>query len=174
MGGTQSTSEFEGDPNVPDALGLTARNKAAIRSSFKLVQEDLKGNGHRFFCHLFDTFPEFQDLFVAVRGVAPEELKTSKKLAAHGLFFMSAVEAFVANMEELEVLEELLRKMAARHNQFGLTKADYQRATKLFVEFFLSMPEVEKLDVKRDFLLESWHKLFAVAVDVIAKYIVPL
>ena len=61
-----------------------------------------------------------------MRGVPREELKTSKKLAAHGLLFMSAVDAVVANMEEMEVLEELLRKVAVRHNQFGITKLDYQ------------------------------------------------
>ncbi|CAG0894154.1 unnamed protein product [Darwinula stevensoni] len=175
MGGIQSTSEVEGDvdADAPDALGLTARNKAIIRNSFKLLQPNLKGHGHAFFCHLFDTYPEYQDLFVAVRGVPPEELKTSKKLAAHGLLFMTAVDAVVANMEEQEILEELMRKMAARHNPFGLTKADYKKATRLFVDFFLSMPEVEKLDVKKDILLESWQKLFDVAVDVIAKYIEP-
>ena len=48
-----------------------------------------------------------------------------------------------------------------------------QNATKLFVDFFLTMPEMEKLNVKRDFLVESWQKLFDAAVEIIARYVEP-
>ena len=52
MGRAHSKSEEESDvdADVPDALGLTARNKAVIKSSLKLLQPNLTEHGHRFFC----------------------------------------------------------------------------------------------------------------------------
>ena len=68
----------------------------------------------------------YQDLFAGIRGIKPEDLPTSKKVAAHGLVFMSAMETLVENIEDKETLEELLRKIAVRHNTFGITVRDYK------------------------------------------------
>ncbi|CAG0907155.1 unnamed protein product, partial [Darwinula stevensoni] len=122
---------------------------------------------------LFQTYPAYQDLFAAIRGIKPEDLKTSKKVAAHGLVFMSSIETLVENLEDKETLEELLRKIAVRHNTFGLLVPDYKKVTGLFLEYFLARPEVEKLETPVDFLRESWQSMFDSAVSVIGQHVEP-
>ena len=53
MGGNQSRSEGPAvtgqDLDIPDDLGLTGKQKIAIRDSFDFLRSDLKGNGVLFF-----------------------------------------------------------------------------------------------------------------------------
>jgi hypothetical protein len=78
-----------------------------------------------FSSRLFTDFPEYKNHFRQFRELSIEQLKTHKKMQAHALTVMHALESWVENLTDLDILVELVRKNALRHEGRNLSKKEF-------------------------------------------------
>ena len=80
----------------------------------------------QYFLRLFQTYPDLQNLFRGLEKMPAAELRQSKRMAAHGATFMSAISNFVDNLEDSETLLELLDSTARNHKTRGIEKNTFK------------------------------------------------
>nr|XP_053653311.1 globin-like isoform X1 [Cherax quadricarinatus]XP_053653313.1 globin-like isoform X1 [Cherax quadricarinatus]XP_053653314.1 globin-like isoform X1 [Cherax quadricarinatus] len=114
------------EADVADATtGLTLRHRTAIVRTWDLVRPDLKEHGVNFFLRLFQDAPLIQTRFKGFVGLTEDELRTNKRLVAHGTTVLMAITSMVDNIDDVSVLVELLKNTGANHNTRGIPKDDF-------------------------------------------------
>lgn len=124
----------EGDIPCP-TTGLTPRDKDAIVGTWDLVRPNLKLHGINFFMKLFGEQPDLQSRFASFREKDLEELRTNKKMASHAVTVMTAIQACVDNLNDVETLVELLKTTGVNHDQRGIPREDFEILAPCLVEF---------------------------------------
>jgi len=114
---------------------LTPQEAKAVKTTWSLVQTDLKGNGVKFFIHFFTGFPEYQKIFRGFADIPLEQLSTNKRFIAHAYTVMSALSALVDNLDDPEVLSELLLNVGRNHIKRKLKKGDFENLRASLVDF---------------------------------------
>lgn len=133
-----------------------------MQDTWAMVYKDKIQNGTDLFIMLFTAFPEYKDHFKQFVDLSVEELKTHKKMKAHALTVMHALQSWVENLTDLDVLVELVRKNALRHEGRGLAK-------KQFHDLYAMMPRylAEKLgDEWTPPVQEAWTAVVGVMSSV--------
>uniref|UniRef100_A0A0P4W708 Globin domain-containing protein n=1 Tax=Scylla olivacea TaxID=85551 RepID=A0A0P4W708_SCYOL len=124
------------EADVPDkTTGLTLRHRTAIHRTWDLVRPDVKMHGVNFFLAMFEAEPVLQTRFKGFAGKTKEELKSNKRLAAHGTTVFMAITSLVDNLEDISVLVELLKSTADNHRQRGVPKEDFELLSPILVKF---------------------------------------
>jgi hemoglobin-like flavoprotein len=150
--------------------GPTPEQKDAIRASWKVIEQHRKDIGVSFFLQLFAKYPDYQQVFVRMKNVSPEDLPTHKALLAHALTFMRGMDAIVDSLDDLGCIDELLYKIATKHQPFGLKEADLKNATDLFADSLHPNEALEGLDFSTEFIADSWRSAFDVTLPIVGKY----
>nr|CBN88274.1 hemoglobin [Carcinus maenas] len=124
------------EADVPDkTTGLTLRHRTAIYRTWDLVRPNPKLHGINLFLTMFQEEPVLQTRFKGFAGKSIEELKNSKRLAAHGTTVVMAITAMVDNLEDVSVLVELLKNTGANHRDRGVPKGDFELLAPVLVRF---------------------------------------
>lgn len=116
---------------------------------------------------LLTAKPEYQELF-SFRGVPLEQLPNDRRLKAHARNVMYTLSMVVASLEEPDVLQEMVHKVAVSHLKRHLTEEHFLGLKGAFVSFL-----GEALGSSHDeAVLTAWSKtfdLFLVALQEEAK-----
>lgn len=122
--------------DVPDkTTGLTLRHRTAMVRTWDLVRPDIKTHGVNFFLAMFEAEPELQTRFKGFAGKSKAELRNSKRLVAHGTTVLMAISSLVDNLDDVSVLVELLKNIAANHKERGIPYHDFQLLAPVLVKF---------------------------------------
>lgn len=125
------------DADVPDpTTGLTPRDKASIVATWDLVRPNLKHHGINFFMKLFEEHPDIQTSFASFRDKELSELRTNKKMAAHAVTVMTAIQACVDNLNDVETLVEMLKSTGVNHDRRGIPRKDFENLAIVLLNFF--------------------------------------
>jgi hemoglobin-like flavoprotein len=74
---------------------------------------------------LFKKYPEYLKTFARLRKVKdPDDLANNRALQVHAVQFMKGMSSLAENIDDLESLDELLYKVASRHQPLGLKPID--------------------------------------------------
>ncbi|CAG7726245.1 unnamed protein product [Allacma fusca] len=148
--------------NQPNAdLIPTAEENQALLDTWGIIAKDLKGYGSKFFIHFFKQYPHYQLQFKAFAKVPLEELPENRRFKAHALTLMSALNGFIENLDDVEMLDELLLKMGENHAKRKLTREDFVRVQDSLQEFIaLELGTLYTAPVKT-----GWKKILAVMTD---------
>ncbi|CAG7655217.1 unnamed protein product, partial [Allacma fusca] len=106
-------------------LILTAEENKALLDTWGIIAKDLKGYGSKFFIHFFKQYPHYQLQFKSFAKVPLEELAENRRFKAHALTLMSALNGFIENLDDVEMLDELLLKTGENHAKRKLTGEDF-------------------------------------------------
>ncbi|CAL4141546.1 unnamed protein product [Meganyctiphanes norvegica] len=124
------------EADVPDpTTGLTPRDKASIVATWDLVRPNLKQHGINFFMKLFEEEPDLQQRFASFRDKDLSELRTNKRMAAHATTVMTAIQACVDNLDDVETLVELLKTTGVNHEKRGIPKEDFELLAPVLIDF---------------------------------------
>ncbi|KAK7070956.1 oxygen carrier activity protein [Halocaridina rubra] len=124
------------DADVPDATtGLTLRHRTAMIRTWDLVRPDMKTHGVNFFLEMFRRQPVLQTRFKGFAGKSEDELKNSRRLAAHGSTVMLAINNLVENLDDLDTLVDLLKTTGDNHFRRGVPKGDFELLAPILVDF---------------------------------------
>jgi hemoglobin-like flavoprotein len=82
---------------------------------------------------LFTNYPNYLKSFPRFRKINMNELSTNKALQAHAVQFMKGMSAMAENIDDLECLDELLYKIAARHQPLKLQPRDMKVRVILYI-----------------------------------------
>lgn len=115
--------------------GLSKEQVATIKETWAVIYSNKVQSGVDFFLAFFKTYPHFKNHFKQLRDLDMEELKTSPKMKAHGLTVMHAIQSWIENLDETDVLVELVKKNAYRHHGRGLSKHEFDNLWQLFPTF---------------------------------------
>ncbi|CAG0924239.1 unnamed protein product [Notodromas monacha] len=86
------------------------------------------------FAQLFDKHPKYKDKFYKLKDIPNDQLPTNKALACHSLMFTRAIETMVENVDDKDMMEEILLRLAYRHIRLDLCDKDLQRVSDLFID----------------------------------------
>lgn len=130
QGGAVTHAEYGdlgSEADVPDpTTGLTLRHRTAMLRTWNLVRPDLKEHGANFFVRLFRSEPSLKTRFKGFANKTDEELLSNKRLAAHGTTVFMSITSLVENLDDVLVLVELVKNIAANHKQRGIPKQDFE------------------------------------------------
>jgi len=144
---------------------LSVDEEAVVRKTWGLVAKDLKGNGTKFFIHFFTGYPEYQRIFKGFADIPLEKLADNKRLVAHGVTVMTAINGLVDNLDDVEVLKELLINTGRNHAKRNLKIGDFQNLKESLLEF-LGKALGEHWSPEAD---DAWKKLLTVMMSVIGE-----
>ncbi|XP_033744578.1 globin-like [Pecten maximus] len=103
-------------------VSLTEEEVKLLQASWEILAEDKKTNGVKLFIKLFRKYPAAQDKFRAFKNVSLEDLdydgettKKNRKMVAHGMSVMYALESYIDSLDDMDCLVELVRKTAKSH-----------------------------------------------------------
>lgn len=77
-------------------------------------------------CRLLKHHPGAIAKFKEFKDLPLEKIAVHKSVNAHGIPFLYAIQSYVDNVEDLEILSELIRKNARNHIKRGISGADYK------------------------------------------------
>ncbi|CAL4161331.1 unnamed protein product, partial [Meganyctiphanes norvegica] len=124
------------EADVPDhTTGLTPRDKASIVATWDLVRPNLKQHGINFFMKLFEEQPDLQQRFPSLRDKMLSELRTNKRMAEHATTVMTAIQALVDNLDDVETLVEMLKSTGVNHDRRGIPKEDFEILAQVLIDF---------------------------------------
>jgi len=106
---------------------LTDKDKALIRDSFAVMKKDMKGYGIRFFMEFFEQYPSYQELFPAFAYVPLSEVKDNAKFKAHAITVMYALSSVISALDDPEVQEAMITKIARQHITRKVVQDDYRK-----------------------------------------------
>ncbi|XP_076087195.1 uncharacterized protein LOC143057712 isoform X2 [Mytilus galloprovincialis] len=141
---------------------MTEEDALALNESWAVVWSDKKKNGKTLFIKLFTTHPEAQKMFKDFDGLTIEEMKSSKKLEAHGLSFMYALKSFLDNLDDPDTLEGLVRKNAINHAVRGVGPKEIMLLLPLFLEQLDETTEDNVTELEK----KAWAKLYVVLASI--------
>ncbi|CAG2185801.1 unnamed protein product [Mytilus edulis] len=141
---------------------MTEEDALAINESWTVVWSDKKKNGKTLFIKLFTTHPEAQKMFKDFDGLTIEEMRSSKKLEAHGLSFMYALKSFLDNLDDPDTLEGLVRKNAINHATRGVGPKEIMLLLPLFLELLDEIMEDNITELQK----KAWAKLYCVLASI--------
>nr|CAD7411990.1 unnamed protein product [Timema poppensis] len=113
-GGTPASTERE---EVDPATGLSPKERKLVQDTWKLVNQDAKGNGVALFMALFKAYPHYQREFPSLAKIPLSELATSKKMIAHANTVMYSLTSVIDNLSDPECLQEMLQKIGENHGR---------------------------------------------------------
>lgn len=106
------------------------------------------------FFRLFTAKPEYQELF-SFRGVPLEQLPSDRRLKAHARNVMYTLSMIVASIEEPDVLQEMVNKVAVSHVKKHLNETHFLELKGAFVAFL-----GDALGSSDAAVLIAWSKTF--------------
>lgn len=137
---------------------LSDDEQSAIKESWSFVWKDKKENGIKLFIKLFTKYPEAQQKFKDFRGISMEEIKVHKKLRAHALSVVYALKSFIDNLDDVETLAELVKKIARSHVERTVTEKEITWLVPVFIEVLEDIMADQIMEVHKN----SWTKLFEI------------
>lgn len=105
-----------------------------MASTWATLSKDLNQAGVNLFIKLFTAKPEYQELF-SFRGVPLEQLPKDRRLKAHARNVMYTLSMIVGSLEEADVLQEMVHKVAVSHLRRHLTEEHFLGLKGAFVAF---------------------------------------
>ncbi|CAG7830087.1 unnamed protein product [Allacma fusca] len=106
-------------------LLLTAEENQALLDTWGIIAKDLKGYGSKYFIYFFKQYPHYQLQFKSFAKVPLEELTENRRFKAHAFTLMSALNGFIENLDDVEMLDELLLKTGENHAKRKLAQEDF-------------------------------------------------
>ncbi|XP_069141400.1 globin-like [Argopecten irradians] len=101
---------------------LTDEEVKLLQDSWNILAENKKKNGVKLFMKLFERYPDAQQMFKSFRNVPLKDLdydgettKSNRRMVAHGLSVMYAMESYIDSLDDMDCLIELVRKTALAH-----------------------------------------------------------
>ena len=79
-----------------------------------------------FVSRLFETHPVLQTRFKGFAGKSSEQLRTNKRVAAHGSSVLLAITGMVDNLDDVSCLVEMLKTTGRNHVKRGIPKEDFE------------------------------------------------
>ncbi|KAL4226220.1 hypothetical protein ACF0H5_014205 [Mactra antiquata] len=141
--------------------GLTNSEKDLVRESWAPIKAEWKVHGIEYFIRLFKEYPYTQKYFKTFDNMEIDEIRASTKLRAHVINFKSGLNSLIKNLDEPEVLEILIQKLAENHFRRNIKAATFQKAFDLFITYG---KEVAQFDEKT---CEAWAKTLKVVTSII-------
>ncbi|KAJ7380383.1 hypothetical protein OS493_008836 [Desmophyllum pertusum] len=99
-------------------LSFSEETKNILKESWKLVEPVKTAAGKKMFQRLFETYPKVPNMFPTFKGMAQEEIISSRSLYLHAKRFMCALENALLSLNDAEVFLEYLMNLGERHRQW--------------------------------------------------------
>ena len=77
-------------------------------------------------CRLFRRHPDTKQKFEKFRHIHHSKLHNSPAMAAHALTFMYSMNSIMNNVNDLEVLDEIMRSIAENHKKRGILPQHFE------------------------------------------------
>ncbi|XP_021374367.1 globin-2 B chain-like isoform X2 [Mizuhopecten yessoensis] len=161
--------------NADGPLGLTERELKMIKVSWDVLAEDKKSNGVKFFMTLFTIFPTSKDLFKHFKDVPLDQLKydgettkSNKKMVAHAMSVMYALESYVDSLDDAYCLEELVKKVAISHKPRGIGPDKFKLLTPVLHAVIEDLVKDDD-SVDLETIKSGWTKLIDTVCDIVEK-----
>jgi hypothetical protein len=78
---------------------------------------------------LLKQHPEYKPQFRRVKDVPTDELESNKALQVHSVLFMKAMDTLVSYLDDDEYADEILHKIANRHQHLNVAEGDLKVGT---------------------------------------------
>ena len=106
---------------------VTAEERLIVTKTWKLMTNDLQGNGMQVFLRIFEIAPEIKTLF-SIQHVRHRDVVRNVVIKGHASRFMQAIGAAVDRINECESandLDKLLRCLGQQHTHYVGFNPDY-------------------------------------------------
>ncbi|XP_030754337.1 non-symbiotic hemoglobin 1 isoform X1 [Sitophilus oryzae] len=142
--------------------GLTSRDVYLITKTWKTLSDGdaTVKTGMEMFLKLFEKNPQYQQLF-PFRDTPKEELTSNNRFRAHCISVIYAFTSIIANITNVLLLNELLKKQGAAHVPRGVPVHAYSELKDVLMELFSKQMNKEELT--------SWDKFLKFGFTTIAE-----
>ncbi|XP_042909335.1 globin [Parasteatoda tepidariorum] len=148
----------------PDpATGLTPRQRDTVQNTWKIVRSNIKENGLTFFVKFFHKYPEYQKLF-PFADVPLEKLRDDKKVLAHAMAVMYALNSIVDSLGDVDCLVQILVRIGSGHKPRSIQPIHFENLASFLVSFLI---EALGKSVMDDSAVEAWRTAFKAANGII-------
>ena len=89
---------------------------------------------------LFKKVPGVQSQFKGFADKSLEELKVSKRFAAHGTTVLKTIDSYIENLDDIEVVLAMLETLGINHKNRGIPTKYFDVSLLCFWPFFTASP----------------------------------
>ncbi|XP_060070460.1 globin-like [Ylistrum balloti] len=161
----QPANEYSGAPLSDNEVEL-------LKASWEILAEDKKTNGVKFFMKLFTMYPDTKKMFKSFKDVPLELLdydgtttKKNKTMIAHATSVMYALESYIDSLDDLDCLEELVKKVAISHKPRGIGPAEFKLLEKVFLAVIEDLVKDDSLDLEK--IKNAWKELIRLVCSIV-------
>ena len=151
-----------GDKGTDPQSALSKEEADAVIESWALLWKDKKQNGIDLFVKLFTLYPESLEAFHDFKGLPIQEVAVHKKLRGHALSVMYSIKSFIDTLDDLETLDELVRKNARNHAPRGVGEKQFMWLVPVMMEL---LDDTMKENAT-EFHKTAWKKLLGVVASI--------
>ncbi|XP_060070567.1 globin-like [Ylistrum balloti] len=153
---------------------LTSEEAKLLQASWEILAEDKKTNGVKLFIKLFSRYPESKEMFKMFHNVPLEDLdyngettKANRRMVAHGMSVMYALESYVDSLDDSDCLVELVRKTARFHLDRNIGAKQFMWLIPVIHELIDDVTEGRDIaDI--DAIKKAWEKILTVVAELVA------
>lgn len=133
-------------------MGLTDRQLALVRTSFKALLEDPEPKSLEFYEALFRHSPELREKF-------------RDDITDQGMRFMSTLRVIVNNLHHPEAMAEKYADLGVGHRALGVKAEDFEPMGKALIETLASTLGSKFTDETRDAWTEAYAQISQAIID---------
>ncbi|RWS04272.1 Globin-like protein [Dinothrombium tinctorium] len=142
----------------PDVMAhLEEEEKKIIREIWKRVRANMNVYASELFLRLFNAHPTYLDMFPSLRDIPRSELKGNIKLIAHGAQVIYTLSAVVNEIENIDVANELLLKIARSHYKRRVMRKMFEHLGEAMLSLLIENLNDKVMNKKA---IDVWNKVY--------------